>query len=87
MSRGVTFSPQSWDDYHFWRSSDAKMFERLTGLIDESRRTPFTGTGKVEFLKHIKMISRRINEKDRLTYAVTEENLLIIRCRGHYNDK
>jgi toxin YoeB len=54
MGRGVKFLMPGWCDYHQWRSSDAKTFEKLTSLIDESCRSPFKGTGKPEPLRHDK---------------------------------
>ncbi|SAK78991.1 addiction module toxin, Txe/YoeB [Caballeronia catudaia] len=61
MARGRLFSSLSWDEYHSWRGSDSKTFERLTRLINECSRNPFTGTGKPEPLKGRKMWSRRID--------------------------
>lgn len=87
MARGVKFLMPSWRDYHFWRGSDAKIFEKLTGLINECCRSPFKGTGKPERLKHEKAWSRRIDEKNRLVYDVTDELLVVFHCRGHYGDK
>ncbi len=54
MGRGVKFLMPSWCDYHQWRSSDAKIFEKLKSLIDECCRSPFKGTGKPEPLRHDK---------------------------------
>ncbi|SAL00728.1 addiction module toxin, Txe/YoeB [Caballeronia pedi] len=86
MARGLLFSHLSWDEYHFWRGSDSKVFERLTRLINECCRNPFAGTGKPEPLKGRKMWSRRIDEKNRFVYEVSDADLFIVRCRGHYGD-
>ena len=50
------------------------------------QRHPFTGEGKPEPLKG-GMWSRRINDKDRLVYDVTDESIVILQCKGHYEDK
>ncbi|WP_282568547.1 Txe/YoeB family addiction module toxin [Bosea sp. 124] len=55
-------------------------------LIDECIRTPFTGRGKPEPLRHDKAgwWSRRITDEHRLVYRVIEDRLEIAQCRYHY---
>lgn len=31
--------------------------------------------------------SRRINQKDRLVYEVSDDGIIIKQCKGHYDDK
>ncbi|WP_157695920.1 type II toxin-antitoxin system YoeB family toxin [Caballeronia hypogeia] len=64
MARGMMFSIPSWNEYHSWRGSDSKGFEKLPRLIVEGCRNPFTGTGKPEPLRGEKMWSRRVDEKN-----------------------
>ena len=86
----LVWADRAWDDYLFWRASDQNTFERLNTLINECRRTPFTGTGKPEPLKgDLKgWWSRRITVSDRLIYRVTgkapDQALEIVQCRFHY---
>jgi toxin YoeB len=65
---------------------EPKLFERLIRLINESARTPFTGVGKSEPLRHeLKgWWRRRINDEHRLVYKVTDETIVIASCRMHY---
>ena len=51
-------------------------------------RSPRTGTGKPERLKHLggEIWSRRITEKDRLVYEISADVINIIACRFHYDD-
>ena len=85
----IVFSDESWEDYQFWVGNDAKILDRLNGLIDECRRNAFKGTGKPEPLKHdlAGYWSRRITQEDRLVYRVRgagkEQQLEIIQCRLH----
>jgi len=61
---------------------------RVNLLIEAITRTPFEGIGKPEPLK-LNLIgywSRRINSEHRLVYAVDGEAVVIIQCRGHYED-
>jgi len=52
-----------------------------------AQRDPFSGIGKPEPLKYDMsgFWSRRINDKDRLTYCLKDDVLIIVSCKGHYN--
>jgi toxin YoeB len=86
----IVFAARAWEDCLHWLASDSNILERLNGLINECRRTPFKGTGKPEPLKgDLKgWWSRRITLEDRLVYRVArqgeEQRLEIIQCRLHY---
>ena len=45
------------------------------------------GMGKPEPLKHdlTGYWSRRIDEVNRLVYRISEDVIVVIQCRGHYN--
>ncbi len=62
------------------------MLARILRLIEESKRTPFEGTGKPELLKAnlSGFWSRRINDEHRLIYSVTDEAIIVYSMRGHY---
>lgn len=85
--RLVAFHQTAFDDYNDWAKSDRKLFERIRRLINETARTPFEGTGKPEPLKHqLKGYwSRRISDEHRLVYKVTQEYLIIVSCKYHYD--
>ena len=85
----LTFTEHGWEDYIFWQTQDTKTLKKINKLLKEVQRTPFQGTGKVEPLKYknADAWSRRINKKDRLVYVVTDDNVLIVQCKGHYDDK
>jgi toxin YoeB len=63
-----------------------KTLRRINRLIADTRRAPFEGIGKPEALKEnlAGFWSRRIDETNRLVYAVDETHLTIISCRYHY---
>lgn len=84
--RTVNFHADAWHDFTEMAGKDPKLFERLVRLINESARTPFTGVGKPEPLRHeLKgWWSRRINDEHRLVYKVTDETIVIASCRMHY---
>lgn len=82
----IIFSNQAWEDYLYWSATDKKVFKKLNGLIKECQRTPFSGTGKPEPLKHelAGTWSRRIDREHRLVYRVKDGALEIAQCRHHY---
>ena len=62
-----------------------KTMEELEAMENEQ---PFDGEGKPEPLKgRNNQWSRRINEKDRLVYIISEDYIFIVQCKGHYDDK
>lgn len=82
----IVFAEAAWEDYLYWQAHDAKLLARLNGLIEESARTPFTGTGKPEPLRGSLSgwWSRRLNREHRLVCQVRDDSLLVAQCRGHY---
>lgn len=87
-ARSLQWDIDAWEDYLYWQVQDKKNLKRINQLIKEICRTPFEGLGKPEPLKGnlTGFWSRRIDEKHRLVYAVEENAVLIISCRGHYEN-
>lgn len=86
MSRTISFTSFAWSDYLYWQGQDKKTLKRINQLINISTRTPFEGIGKPEPLKEnlTGYWSRRIDDVNRLVYRATDDDLVIIACRGHY---
>lgn len=84
----VTFTENAMDEYIFWQSEDKKTIRRINALIQSIQRDGFMkGIGKPEPLKKRKAYSRRIDDENRLVYiGDSERNLVILSCKGHYND-
>ena len=82
----ISFSPTGWDEYLHWQMQDKKTLRRINQLLKDIRRSPFDGIGKPEPLRYCEGYwSRRIDEKNRLVYAVTGEgDIIVLSCRGHY---
>jgi toxin YoeB len=76
------------EDLEAWSTTNPKVPSKIIRLIAETVRTPRTGTGKPERLKHLggEVWSRRITEKDRLVYDIESDVITIIACRFHYDD-
>ena len=82
----ISWTNTAWKDYLYWQQTDRKKLKRINTLIKESIRTPFSGIGNPEPLKHELQgfWSRRIDSEHRLVYSYTETELTIIACRYHY---
>jgi toxin YoeB len=84
--RRVAFVPAAFEDFTEWSRADSKTYARIIELIKNIQRDPFSGIGKPEPLRHeLKGLwSRRIDEKNRLVYKATDEEVIIISCKFHY---
>ncbi len=84
----LTWLPNGWKDYFYWKENVRKILQRVNELIWDALRNPFSGIGKPELLKNSLKgwWSRRITQEHRLIYRVEGESLLIMQCRFHYDD-
>ena len=80
----IKFDASAWEDYLHWH--DRAILKRINQLIKEIQREPFAGIGKPEPLKHALsgFWSRRIDDRHRLVYAISDDTMLIAQCRDHY---
>jgi toxin YoeB len=82
----LEFDPAGFEDLAFWVEQDRKKALRISKLIKEIQRDPFSGTGKPEPLRHALSgcWSRRIDQEHRIVYQVKENKIRILSCRYHY---
>ena len=87
MTRRLAWTQEAWADYVYWQSQDHKTQKRINALIADLLRTPFEGIGKPEALRENLggFWSRRIDQANRLVYAVDIEQITVISCRYHYS--
>ena len=81
------WSDDVWNDYVYWYEQGNKSnIKKINKLIKEIDRTPFTGIGKPEPLKHdlSGKWSRRITDEHRLIYKVENETIYIYSAKDHY---
>ena len=85
-SRILAWTDEAWDSYVYWQTQDKKTLKRINKLIKAAKSNPFEGIGKPEPLKEnlSGFWSRRIDDTNRLVYAVDDLYLTIISCRFHY---
>ena len=85
-ARRLAWTAEAWADYLYWQTQDRKILKRINALIADTLRTPFAGIGKPEPLREnlSGFWSRRIDDSNRLVYAVDADLLTVIACRYHY---
>lgn len=86
MPERLAWTPAAWSDYAYWQGQDRKTLRRINALIQDAMRNPFEGIGKPEPLREnlAGFWSRRIDDVNRLVYAVEGNELAIVSCRYHY---
>lgn len=86
MSSKLSWTQEAWSDYLYWQEQDRKTLKRINKLIEATLREPFEGIGKPEPLREnlAGFWSRRIDDTNRLVYALDDHHLTIISCRYHY---
>lgn len=89
MARNRVFTPNAWEDYLYWQSHDKKTLRKVNALIEDVCRNGYEGIGKPEPLADdlSGYWSRRVNDKDRLVYRVTDTMAYFLACRSHYGDR
>ena len=68
---------------------DKKTVKRINQLLKSiDRDGAMQGIGKPELLKHNKsgLYSRRIDETNRLVYEISDNQIIVKSCKGHYED-
>ena len=88
MIRELSFKDSGWVDYLYWQKKDKKTLKKINALLKDIDRSPFSGEGKPEPLKYYKQgyWSRRIDGTNRIVYKVTDKRIIIVQCKGHYDD-
>ena len=86
MTRLLAWTDDAWADYVYWQGQDRKTLKRINKLITDTKRSPFEGIVKPEPLKEnlSGFWSRRVDESNRLVYAVNDSHITVISCRYHY---
>ncbi len=87
MNKRLAWTDEAWKDYLYWQTQDKKTLKRINKLLEDIKRDdPFKGIGKPEPLKEnlSGFWSRRIDDTNRLVYAINEEFITVISCKYHY---
>jgi toxin YoeB len=83
--RQIAFSPEAFREYNEW-FQQPEIIDKIKILVRDIDRDPFRGLGKPEPLKGNwkRYWSRRIDHEHRLVYKVSETQITIVKCKGHY---
>lgn len=83
----ITFTEKAFAEYMSWQQDKATM-KRINLLLRDILRTPYESLGRPEPLRYGEAgnWSRRINDADRLVYRVTDSAVIVLQCKGHYDD-
>ncbi len=85
----LVFSERAWQEYLYWQTQDKKTLKKINSILQDIIRNGNEGIGKPEPLKEnlTGFWSRRIDETNRIVYRISENQIEIIQCKGHYGDK
>lgn len=81
------FHDRAWEEYLYWQSHDKKAVGKINELLKSIDRNGVSdGIGHPEPLKYCGLWSRRIDHANRLVYQIAEDGLIVVSCKGHYDD-
>ena len=85
----LKFLELGWEHYVYWQTQDQKALKKLNKLITDISRNGNSGIGHPEELKGnlSGWWSREIDKKNRLVYRIENDEIVIMRCKDHYDDK
>ncbi len=84
----LLWDERAWEEYLYWQAQDKKTLKRINLLLKDIQRNTFAGIGEPEPLKDnlSGWWSRRIDSANRIVYKEKDGAIIIIQCKGHYDD-
>jgi toxin YoeB len=85
--RTIKFESEGFGQYNEWAVENIKTFEKIAKLIVDIQRHPFDGLEKPEHLRgnYKGYWSRHIDDEHRLIYKITDEDIIIVSYKFHYD--
>ncbi len=85
----ILWEDNAWEEYVKWQSQDKKTLKKINRLIKSISRYGYDCIGKPEPLKEnlSGYWSVRIDSKNRIVFRIHNDNVEIIQCGMHYDDK
>ncbi|WP_320950770.1 MULTISPECIES: Txe/YoeB family addiction module toxin [Fusobacterium] len=82
----IIWDDEAWKEYVEWQTIDRKIVKKINELIKDIQRNGNEGIGKPEPLQHelSGYWSRRIDDKNRLVYKISDTQITIVACANHY---
>jgi toxin YoeB len=80
----VSFHWNAWEDYIYWRSHNAKVFNRINHMMKaiQQGKTKLSAIPLKGALEGF--FAARINADHRLVYKITDATIIIAACRVQY---
>jgi toxin YoeB len=80
---------EAWEEYLYWQTQDKKTLKKINRLLTDIDRNGYNCAGQLEPLKGnlSGYWSVRIDSKNRMVFRIVGEELEIIQCGNHYDDK
>lgn len=82
----IIWDDEAWKEYVEWQTIDRKIVKKINELIKDIQRNGNEGIGKPAPLQHelSGYWSRRIDDKNRLVYKISDTQITIVACANHY---
>ena len=82
----LTWTDFAWEQYEELQEKDKRLVKKINTLIKDIKRNGNEGIGKPEPLQHelSGYWSRRIDDKNRLVYKVSDNQITIVACANHH---
>ncbi|MFN6464446.1 MAG: Txe/YoeB family addiction module toxin [Nostoc sp. DedVER02] len=86
--RKSVFNDQFKQDINYWKKTSPKKLARIRQLMEGIMQDPFKGKGHPKPLKYqgSDVWSRKIDEKHRIVYLVSVDQIDFLQARFHYDD-
>ena len=82
----IIWNDKAWEEYVQWQTIDRKIVKKINELIKDIQKNGNEGIGKPEPLQHelSGYWSRRIDDKNRLVYKISDTQITIVACANNY---
>ena len=82
----LTWTDFAWKQYEELQEKDKRLIKKINILIKDIKRNGNEGIGKPEPLQNELSAywSRRIDDKNRLVYKVSDNQITIVACANHH---
>ena len=82
----LTWTDFAWEQYEELQEKDKRLVKKINILIKDIKRNGNERIGKPEPLQHelSGYWSRRIDDKNRLVYKISDTQITIVACANHY---
>ena len=82
----INWNSKAWKEYVEWQLKDKKIVKKINEIIKDIQKNGNEGLNKSEPLRHglSGYWSRRITDRHRFIYKLTENEIVIIACANYY---